>query len=251
MQELDAHFDRETSKYLRLSRFVTVCQRAGESYRDYLVRVERLSRGCGFSQYKAEELRLDFCLLLAVNGLNNKSQRLELMSNVDLTWPKLRETLLGVEQAMEAMARIVGDGKRQGDGDCREVSYVRYDREGQPGWKESPEEVRLSPWYKRGSSVSLRTWKMGSSGGRCPEEQVCFLWRSLASDQKVSICDVLSVPGPRSCSKVLPDHLSGAGHVAQRDGRSSAYPRVKEESPRCVYCSSRRKGFFYGEEPAR
>ena len=105
---LDEHFGQEVSSYLKFNEFVTVSQLASESYRDYLLRVERLSRGCRFSDYKAEGLRLDFCLSLAVNWLRDRALRVELMSRTDLTWDRLKETLLVLQRTKDAVERMGG-----------------------------------------------------------------------------------------------------------------------------------------------
>ena len=54
---------------LKHKSFFLVSQLAGEDNRDYLVRVELLSRNAGFDD--ADALRRRYCFVLAINGLRD------------------------------------------------------------------------------------------------------------------------------------------------------------------------------------
>ena len=62
---------------------LSVSQLAGEDSRDYLVRVERLSRDAGFDE--ADALGRRYCFVLAINGLRDIKLRMELMAKSGLT----------------------------------------------------------------------------------------------------------------------------------------------------------------------
>ena len=75
---LDGHFNREESLFVKTQTFCAVRQAAGEEYRNYLVRVEGLSRDCDFGSSEnaeADEIlsttRQRFCLNLSVIGLRD------------------------------------------------------------------------------------------------------------------------------------------------------------------------------------
>ena len=88
---LDGHFNREEFLFVKTQKFCAVRQAAGEKYRDYVVRVEGLSRGCdfGFSKYaEADEIltttRQRFCLHMAVIGLRDPELRKQIKTKTDL-----------------------------------------------------------------------------------------------------------------------------------------------------------------------
>ena len=73
---LDGYFNREESLGVKTQKFRAVRQAAGEEHRDYLVRVQGLSRDCDFGSSKnaeADEIltttRQRFCLYFAVIGV--------------------------------------------------------------------------------------------------------------------------------------------------------------------------------------
>ncbi len=170
MAVLDEHYCRESSLFLSVQKFVSVSQVLGESYRDYLVRVERLSRKCNFTKYNAEDLRQEFCVVLAVNGIRDKSLRVELMSKRTLDWKTLRETLLSISVATDAVERM-GEGSQVGlaSPETNEVSRVEEDRRDR---RRGP-EVELSPTWRRRSSPRRREWTRGSSA-ESDSDQECY-----------------------------------------------------------------------------
>ena len=58
---LDDHYGREENIFDKTDKFVSVSQLACEDDRDYLVRVERLSRDAGFDD--ANALRRRYCFV--------------------------------------------------------------------------------------------------------------------------------------------------------------------------------------------
>ena len=95
-------------------------QVSGEDHRDYLKRVERLSRDLNFfsseNQDRNEALqvaRSALCLSLAVNGLRNKELRRELMSRANLTWELLCDILRSRSGAMDAMEKLSRGAKSE------------------------------------------------------------------------------------------------------------------------------------------
>jgi len=89
---LRGQYCRDESFYVKTIRFVTVSQAAGEGDMEYLLRIEKLSRAVEFGADN-NELRLRFCVALAVNGLTDASTRKELLQVQNLTWDQLRTTL--------------------------------------------------------------------------------------------------------------------------------------------------------------
>ena len=74
-------------------KFVSVSQLAGEDDRDYLVRVERVSRDAGFDD--ADALRRRYCFVLAINGLRDINLRMQLMAKSSLDqWQRTQLTCL-------------------------------------------------------------------------------------------------------------------------------------------------------------
>ena len=65
---LDDHYGSEKKSLLK-QKFVLVSQLASEDDRNYLARVERLSRGAGFDN--SDAWRKHYCFVLAINGLRD------------------------------------------------------------------------------------------------------------------------------------------------------------------------------------
>jgi hypothetical protein len=93
LKVLVAHYEGEESIFIRTQKFVTARQVVDERSREYLMRVEKLSRGVGFLtsnddavRAAQEEIRSRFAMTLAVNGLRDGSMRRKLMQTPDLTW---------------------------------------------------------------------------------------------------------------------------------------------------------------------
>lgn len=109
MDVLKAHFAREDSVFVRTQKYVMVSQNVGEDQRDYLKRVERLSRDLEFfndtdgGKHEAlQNARASLTLTLAVNGLRDRPLCKELMSKPNLTWTKLNDILQSRSVAVES-----------------------------------------------------------------------------------------------------------------------------------------------------
>ena len=90
---LDDHYGREENIFVKTEKFVSVSQLAGEDDRDYLVRVERVSRDAGFDD--ADALRRRYCFVLAINGLRDINLRMQLMAKSSLDqWQRTQLTCL-------------------------------------------------------------------------------------------------------------------------------------------------------------
>ena len=83
----DHYYGCEDNIFVKTEKFVLVSQLAGEDDRDYLVRVERLSRDAGFDD--ADALRRRYCFVLAINGLRDAYLKRELMATRGLDWEEL------------------------------------------------------------------------------------------------------------------------------------------------------------------
>lgn len=103
------HYQREESFYVKTMKFVTASQACGEDEREYLLRVEKLSRTMGFGAQN-NELRQRFAVAIAVNGLNESEVRKEMMAQANLTWEQLSARLRARTVARESET-IVSEAK--------------------------------------------------------------------------------------------------------------------------------------------
>jgi len=110
---LNSHFCREDSVYVKTDNFVSVCQKADEDLRDYLMRVEYASRK--LQCFKCEDVKVqkvlsvareNFTLAIAVNGLNDVDLRLKLMSKQDLSWKGFCDILKRRGAAIENCTKL-------------------------------------------------------------------------------------------------------------------------------------------------
>lgn len=106
MTLLQSVYKAEETVYVKTMKFVTVSQTLGENENEYLLRVEKLGRNMNFGANN--ELREEFSLALAVNGLREPSLRTQLMQKSDLTWKDLRDTLRARHLARESEAILEG-----------------------------------------------------------------------------------------------------------------------------------------------
>jgi len=184
------HYDREENIFVRTQKFVSVTQLTGENDRDYLLRVERLSRDVEFGPAQATRKR--FALVIAVNGLRDSSVRKELMSKSNLDWDTLSRILRTRETAREAAATLSGNDNRvvvkqeiglvDNRSNHRDNSRDRIDNT-QEGWRGSYDRNRhsdrdnnygrynRSPVRSRGSSPyrnrdSSPSWRENASRNR-------------------------------------------------------------------------------------
>lgn len=121
---LRTHYGREESIYVRTMKFVTANQTCGESDRDYLLRIERLSRTVEMGT--DDTVRQRFALVLAVNGLRDATVRQQLMQEQDLTWAQLRTKLTARDLARESENII--SGSRTGSNNVKREVKVEVDR---------------------------------------------------------------------------------------------------------------------------
>ena len=106
---LDEHYARRENIFVRTQKFVSVSQRTGEDDRDYLVRVERLSREAELGN--VETIRRQLAMVLAVNGLRDVALRKELMALCDLDWDTLKRILKTrsvAQHAADVLAKSCG-----------------------------------------------------------------------------------------------------------------------------------------------
>ena len=106
----NAYATKETL-YVKIMRFITVHQAVDERENDYLLRVERLSRRVNFGDNN-DNVRKEFALGVAVNGLRESSLRTRLMQEPDMTWDKLGDVLRTRQLARESEA-ILTSAKAQ------------------------------------------------------------------------------------------------------------------------------------------
>ena len=93
MAHLKNVYGFEETVYVKTFKFVTANQAVGENEIDYLLRVEKLGRSLNFENN--DNVRQEFALAIAVNGLRESSLRLQLMQQGNLNWKGLIGTLEG------------------------------------------------------------------------------------------------------------------------------------------------------------
>ena len=165
---LKKNYERKESLYVRTQKFVTIVQCAGEDYGSYLCRVERLSRDLDFFNHAVaatnkslQDARSTLALVIAVNGLRDKTLCRELIAKADLNWETLNdilrargaaqqsvellqnESLSPVVVKQEPMERDVGAVVKQQEGRKDRYPARRYDRS-------SSGERGGSSWRERG-----------------------------------------------------------------------------------------------------
>ena len=108
LEALKTHYGREESLNVRVKNFTSASQQTGEDARDYLRRIEYLSRSLNiFVNQKTgrqagevtavneecERIRRTMSVVIVVNGLYDVKLRTELMSREELSWEKLASIL--------------------------------------------------------------------------------------------------------------------------------------------------------------
>ena len=93
---LQEYYGKQESMYVKEHKFLTARQALGESDREFLLRVESLSR---YTEVANNADRVRFALIVSVNGLRNKEVSKDLMKNANLTWVMLKKALRAREMA--------------------------------------------------------------------------------------------------------------------------------------------------------
>lgn len=113
LNALRRHYSREESVYVRTQKFVMVQQALGEDQRDYIKRVEKLSRNLDYfnnvnaAQHQALQVaRESLTLSLTVNGLRDTALKRELMATPDLNWVRLGDILRTRTVAAESSYKL-------------------------------------------------------------------------------------------------------------------------------------------------
>lgn len=106
MAHLVTVYGGEETVYVETMKFVTASQALGENENDYLLRIESLSRKMNFGTNN--DLREEFALAIAVNGLRESSLRNQLMQKTDLNWKSLCDNLRARKIAREYESILEG-----------------------------------------------------------------------------------------------------------------------------------------------
>ena len=121
LEALKTHYGREESLNVRVKNFTSASQQTGEDARDYLRRIEYLSRSLNiFVNQKTgrqagevtavneecERIRRTMSVVIVVNGLRDVKLRTELMSREELSWEKLASILTSRGSAAESNAKL-------------------------------------------------------------------------------------------------------------------------------------------------
>ena len=230
---LVAHYQREESLYIRLRKFVTVRQCAGEDSRDYLKRVERLSRDLDFfksdnadTMTALQTARQSLAMMLAVTGLRDQQLCKELIAKNDLTWDQLSSISKCVSTAEESIDKLgtnmkavsiksepVDEVRIQG-ASTREVSRVEHTR----GSRRSDSRSR-SRSFDRHRGHGSRSWSRDQHSG----------YRDNVTTMKCHECNSSSHIA-RFCPRIICYKCRDRGHQARdcgvdMDDRSREYSR--------------------------
>ena len=108
VEVLQGYYGRQESMFVKGHKFLTARQTLGESDREFLQRVESLSR---YAEVTNDNDRVRFALIVAVNGLRNREVSRELMKNANLTWALLQEALRAREMADSSDRFLRGEGR--------------------------------------------------------------------------------------------------------------------------------------------
>jgi hypothetical protein len=170
LEMLSQHYGREESLNIRTRNFVTVSQYSGEDNRDYIKRVEQLSRNLDFFNSDNRDIhealqkaRENLALMLAVNGLSNMAVRDELLAKRDLTWKDLKEILMSRCTAQESSAKLgKPEPKVKTEASVSEVQFKESkDKEDTKGDKEDKERESA-----RSSSKNKKQYDSDSDSDR-------------------------------------------------------------------------------------
>ena len=116
---LDDHYGREENIFVKTQKFCYVRQNVGKDERDYLVRVEKLSRDANLGT--TDEARRRLCLVLGTNGLRDVNLRRELMAR-RLDWDEFARILKSRVVASQAVQLL--DGTTENTSIKKEVGVV-------------------------------------------------------------------------------------------------------------------------------
>ncbi|XP_067933484.1 uncharacterized protein DDB_G0287625-like [Watersipora subatra] len=108
VEVLQDYYDRQESMFVKGHKFLTARQALGESDREYLQRVESLSR---YAEVTNNNDRVRFALIVAVNGLRDREVSRDLMKNANLTWVMLNEALRAREIANHSDRFVRADSR--------------------------------------------------------------------------------------------------------------------------------------------
>ena len=110
---------------MKTQKFVSVHQTVGEDVRDYLLRVERLSKEVGsFASDDGEILkqwntiRGRFSVVIAINGLRDPNLRREFMQKDELDWTEFSKRVKCRGRAQDAESHLVLIKQEPGVGEC-------------------------------------------------------------------------------------------------------------------------------------
>ena len=180
MAVLERHYKREESLYVRAQKFVTVKQLPSEDARDYLKRVERLSRDLEFFKSddddKMEALqtaRTNLALVLAVNGLRDNNLCRELIAKSDLDWETLTNELRSRSTAQESVDKLSSS-----------ISNVNLASEGsEVSCIETKDKCKCSSTRRNKNSTRYTT---DSSGDESSSSRVSYISRGSDRDYSSS-----------------------------------------------------------------
>ena len=186
---LKEHYEKEESFYVKTMKFVTVSQACGEEERDYLLRVQKLSRDMGFG-VNNEELRQRFAVALAVNGLNGNSLRLRLLEINDLKWDRLSAILKARQLARETDYMLTG--AKASHFDVKKESRYEVDFLGssdcsiEESRNRCVNKVYKNEKYSRDSSESSSSSVGGPKGNRRGSGGMSYPHRSRGSESSLT-----------------------------------------------------------------
>lgn len=162
MEILRAFYGREESIHVQTRNFVCASQTLGEDNREYLKRVEQLSRNLRFFNSETDEIhtalqtaRESLALVIAVNGLKDHRVRKEVMAKREITWARLTEILTSRSRAEESEEKLGRPSSQNEIEIKREVAETRVVEQS----RDRPSERRD---YRDGYRSEYRDSRQGS-----------------------------------------------------------------------------------------
>ena len=143
LKALKNAYEREESLNVKLWNFNSACQQSSEDCRDYVRRVEHLSRTTGIfkstdssfspenktcANKELERIRKTLAQVIAVNGLKDLTLRRELMAKDDLDWDSLCRILSWRGTAAETDKKLEQPNSQVQDPITQKVAYSHSDK---------------------------------------------------------------------------------------------------------------------------
>ncbi|XP_067945398.1 uncharacterized protein [Watersipora subatra] len=155
MDHLNRIYGGRETIYVKVMKFVTCSQTCEENERDYMLRVEKLSRNLNFD---IDDNGKDFALAIAVNELRESTIHRQLMQEKDFDRGRLWD-ILRARQLAHYSEAVLKDAKAKGHESVRHECRSRH---------------RNSIRFSRYSSADKHNWHARSKSELSPKSNRCY-----------------------------------------------------------------------------